>query len=682
MAFVRLFEYNGIYVAEDDSTYTLHDVTAFAPLGYSFADTGTLAVDMTNATTAIYSADRAATVYTGRTRLKWQANRGSSYVTGVNSATDLGLVENKLYSVVSNIPDSKISVTTNPSGNTIVNVFIDTETEITVSLTEASGTEITETLTFNGLFHIGSWHKINSSKTITVTAAAVPTELSVTNNVSNSEYSYSGGNPYDFTLTANDGYIFKSAPTAAYTGTSGESVSSEFVLSSDGKTATLENVSISSENLSVVFSGETEEETFTPTFTNNIAHSSFVWSGGTHQYTVKITADDGYIFDGEITAEYTGYSTGTTVSATFAVDEYKKKASCVCPDVDERAVITLKGTTTKEYAAVTKNLTNCTVDVADKVKIGDEITITLTSNENAAFSGTVPKIYYLEGGVPTTFDFTVTTDKKTATITYTPDRDFTINAVAYTVEPVGTSYGSINVYLVTVENLDSFSKKRFFRETQTDESIEQIDLGIYVNRIKRVFVNVQDNGEDTIKCGNYNTGITCKIPKSDIVALDFGDLNIPAVNGDIHDYSSTLQMFVPFVGLVSLDSSFIGKAINLSYKVNIVTGDGIAVISYDGTPFMIHDVSVCRDVLYKTGRYTLQTIGGGSFDEKSMYGLKPYVLMRYTLTHQLTQQTARTDVIIGEISGLSKFDDVNVDVNCLADEQSEIQNLLSTGVIL
>lgn len=682
MAFVRLFEYNGIYVAEDDSTYTLHDVTVFAPLGYSFADTGTLAVDMTNSSTATYSVDRAAIVYNGKTRLKWQANRGSAYIKGVNSSTTLELVENNLYDVVSNIPDSKISVTTNPSGNTIVNVFIGTETEITVSLTDSSGNEITETLTFNGLFYIGSWHKINAAKTITVTAATVPTELAVTNNVANTEYSYSGDNPYDFTLTANDGYIFKSAPTAAYTDTSGESTSSEFVLSSDGKTATLENVSISSENLNVVFSGETEEETLTPTFTNNITDTKFVWSGSAHQYTVKITADDGYIFDGEITAEYTGYSSGATVSATFAVDETKKTAVCICPDVDERAVITLNGATTKEYAAVTKNLTNCTADVADIVKIGDEITITVTSNENAAFSGTVPKIYYLDSGVPTTFDFTVSTDKKTATITYTPDRDFTINAVAQVVEPAGTDYGSINVYLVTIENLDSFGKKRFFKETQTDESVEQIDLGIYVNRIKRVFVNVPDNGTDTIKCGNYNTGITCKIPNSDIVTLDFGDLSIDGVNGDIHDYSGTLQVFVPFVGLVSLDSAFIGKAINLSYKVNIVTGDGIAVISYDGTPFMIHDVSVCRDVLYKTGRYTLQTIGGDSFDEKSMYGLEPYVLMRYTLTQQLTHHTARTDVIIGEISGLSKFDDVNVNVNCLADEQSEIQNLLSTGVIL
>lgn len=350
---------------------------------------------------------------------------------------------------------------------------------------------------------------------------------------------------------------------------------------------------------------------------------------------------------------------------------------------------TLTGTFTpkKDTTKIEYQLTNCVVTGTKQeyVENDGEVSAAIQANDNAYLT-TIQGIYTDADGDSIVIDGVIDSDTKTGNIKFTFPTGSTspiVYANAEVIEPVGTNYGAINVYCVTLDNLESFSKTRFFRFTDTDtQTNEQIDLGVYVNRLKRVFVDVPVSGDDVIKCGNYNTGVSCKAPQTDIITLDFGYLTLTGMNGNGHDYDANLQLFLPFVGFVTLDKTYIDKTINLIYKINIVTGDGVAIVSYLGTPVMINNVSVCRDVLYKTGNYTLQTIGGDSFDENSLYGVEPYVLMNYTTTQALINHTTNTDVIIGDITGLAKFENVNVTINCLADEQSEIQALLSSGVIL
>ena len=351
--------------------------------------------------------------------------------------------------------------------------------------------------------------------------------------------------------------------------------------------------------------------------------------------------------------------------------------------------VTLTGVFTpkKDTTKIEYRLTNCVVTGTKQeyVENDGEVSAAIQANDNAYLT-TIQGIYTDADGDSIVIDGVIDSDTKTGNIKFTFPSGSTspiVYANAEVIEPVGTNYGAINVYCVTLDNLESFSKARFFRFTDTEtQTNEQIDLGVYVNRLKRVFVDVPVSGDDVIKCGNYNTGVSCKAPQTDIITLDFGYLTLTGMNGNGHDYDANLQLFLPFVGFVTLDKTYIDKTINLIYKINIVTGDGVAIVSYLGIPVMINDVSVCRDVLYKTGNYTLQTIGGDSFDENSLYGIEPYVLMNYTTTQALINHTTNTDVIIGDITGLAKFENVNININCLADEQSEIQTLLSSGVIL
>ena len=334
---------------------------------------------------------------------------------------------------------------------------------------------------------------------------------------------------------------------------------------------------------------------------------------------------------------------------------------------------------------VTYNLQNCISSLTgETVEKGKEITIALTTNENAIFDGITPNVYYLEHGIPKTVNFTLDSEKKTGSLTFTPNYNFTLNAVANIIEPVAKNYGAINVYKVSLENLDAFSKQRFSKVVdETTGATQTVNLGVYVNRIKRIFTNVPVNGTDNLKCGNYDTKIVVETPKTDILTIDFGNVELTGANGNNEDFNAQVQMFIPCRGFVTVDSSYIGKTVNLTLKVNIITGDAVAFISCDGVAFQFESFSLSRDVIYRTGDNDLNIVGGDKWNEEILYGLEPYVLITENLTVNVPVNNTQENVTINAVTGFAQFANVNLNTaNLLVDEYNEIVTQLETGVYL
>ena len=78
------------------------------------------------------------------------------------------------------------------------------------------------------------------------------------------------------------------------------------------------------------------------------------------------------------------------------------------------------------------------------------------------------------------------------------------------------------IIALAIAALFSVARVIFFPNSITDTS--EINLGQYVNRIKRIFTTVPVAGNDVLKCGNYNTEISVKNPTSDVMLLDFGNV--------------------------------------------------------------------------------------------------------------------------------------------------------------
>lgn len=501
--------------------------------------------------------------------------------------------------------------------------------------------------------------------------------LKINNNVSGTNaVSVQNDVNFDITLTGDTDGTFTVAPVVTYKNTYNETVQGTMTV--NGNVATF-SVPVAT-NEEVTING-----TFTPkpkelTITNHVSGTvaSYVQNGENFDITLTGNTDGSYNV-----IPVVSYKNESGTATTGEMNVNGKVATFSVPVATNDAV-TITGTFTPETpqkdVPVTYTLTNCTVSPQPQtVKTGETLSLTVTPLTNYKLDscnliwndGTKDVTISVTGGV---ISFPV------------PDSCVSINikAVASIITPVGRNYGAINVYCVTLDNLDAFSKQRFFEIKDDTQGIyEEINLGIYVNRIRRIFTNVPVSGTDSLRCGNYNTGITVQTPEKDVIMLDFGDVTLTGLNGDSEDYNAQISVFIPCRGFVAVDSKYIGKTVNLSFQVNVITGDAVAFLSCDGVVFQLESFSLSRDVIYKTGTTELNIVGGTQWDEQILYGLEPYVIITQNTTVNKPVNNTQETVTIGDVTGYAQFENVDLNtVNLLVDEYNTIISELENGVYL
>lgn len=528
-------------------------------------------------------------------------------------------------------------------------------------------------------------------------------DLEVINNIPNTTATGTKGSSYleaSITLTANEGYKITAAQVE-FTNGYGYPDTKDLTISPDGKTASWEyddaNTGKSFTLTGTTASEGTPELNVTNNITGRGVTEQHTFDGETATFTVTGQYSPNKVRFFDLKASYTNKA-GTTTKTPFVVQdlEYRQQATLTVTDIDPTKPVTLTGS--YDYVVeISTNLSNCTAneDLPQYVKDGETVTVTLTANDGTKFDTekSTPKFYYKNAsGYPQTQDLTISSDKKTATGSIqvnTNWSDFAVIGSASPVTVVGEQYGAINVYLVTLDELVEFSAKRFFKETGTDPSTgapiyENIDLGAYVNKIRRIYTNIGASSTDVIRCGNYNTGVSCHQPAQDKITLDFGTAVVPAHNEDNTDYESEIQIFLPFVGFVNLNNAYAGKTIGLQYVINVVTGNGVALLSCNGVVFQVEETEPSSEIIYLSPSTQVKTVGGDDWNEMLYYGLEPYIYCKWYESASNGRNNDRQTGILGDFRGFNVFDDVTPihTAEMLTEEQEMIYAALSDGVYI
>jgi hypothetical protein len=513
----------------------------------------------------------------------------------------------------------------------------------------------------------------------------------------NSQWNESGGY-WDINVRTDDGFVFQGDVKAVYTNTSGYPKS--VVLEQNGaKVWAFGKLSQTNAKTKITITGETASEGNPElNVTNNVPNTTATGEKlGKTSARVTLTADEGF----KITSAQVGFSNGYgyPASENMTINEGGKSASWQNDDCEPDKGVTINGETGKftEGVSIEPNLSNCHADppLPEFLQYGETLNVTIKANENTAFDteqSTPNFFYYNETGYPTKQDLTVSGDKKTATgsiVLQDGWHNFSVNAQAYPVAVVGEQYGAINVYLVTLDELAEFSGKRFFKETGSDPETgatqyENIDLGTYVNKIRRVYTNIGASSTDVIRCGNYNTGVSCHQPAQDKITLDFGTAVVPAHNEDNTDYESEIQIFLPFAGFVNLNADYAGKTIALQYVINVVTGNGVALLSCNGVVFQVEETEPSSEIIYLSPSTQVKTVGGDDWNEMLYYGLEPYIYCKWYESASNGRNNDRQTGILGDFRGFNVFDDVTPihTAEMLTEEQEMIYTALSDGVYI
>ena len=415
--------------------------------------------------------------------------------------------------------------------------------------------------------------------------------------------------------------------------------------------------------------------------TNNIANSVVSYEQtNKNLFNLKVNCEGGFVGIPQIT-----YTNNFGEQTTKNLNVSGNVATFVLNTENDNITLSYKQDEPQKPIPVTYKLSKCVVigEKPESISLNETLNVTIQADVDATLKE-MQIITPDEFGGTNIINGSIDSSGKTGEVSFTPTKEYIsyieVKATATSDEPTLKSYGAINVYEVTFENLEEFAQKRFF--TSTDGTNTPVNLGDYVNRIKRIFVDIPTSGTDTIKCGNYDTQINVLTPQTDIITLDFGDITLKGYNVNAHDYETRITLFMPFFGFIDIDPRYIDKTINLKAKINIITGNGIAQISCENVPFHFENMPFSRDVIYRTATEYKDIIGGEKWDELNLLGFEPYVLMSYTETIKTPINETKERVTIGNVKGFSRFDDIEPisTKEMLTDEQKQIYSLLNSGV--
>ena len=545
--------------------------------------------------------------------------------------------------------------------------------------------------------------------TLNATGGSPVEPVKVTNNVEHTTYKTEvQGNNTVITLTCADGFTFDGVPTVTY----GADPEDPFA------DATTENMTVSGDVATFTIAtdsyggyatldGKTKTKTVEPTeptVTNNIADATESHTVDGSSVTVTLTSKKVML---NVSCAYTGTDgsaktvnvpVNVVVKEVVDTDNVTSNASFTVADADFNHPITITGDT-KQAMRIDYNLSGCTpVEKPRYCFVGEVLTITLNADSGNEFADASKcKITGYNPIVDYEVPMTVSEDKLTATGSITPtvgssDRDdlyIIVDAIATPTSTPTKKYGFINAYVLNEQNLEDFATARFVPYTgetgSTKEDPISYDLGDYINRVKRFFFPVEKGSTSKLFCGNFQVDTNVFNLASDTKVIDFGSVTIPNTTESTADYETDLNMFVPFLGLVTLPVDLIGCTVALQMRVNLLGGGGVYVLICEDRIVWTDEVQPCTDVLFRTQKQEVQVLGGSKFDSTYLMGLTPYIILqKKTITDTGTETGASRLKKVKDVSGFVKMNNVHFadTKNMLMDDVNSIINILRNGFTL
>lgn len=511
----------------------------------------------------------------------------------------------------------------------------------------------------------------------------------------------SAGTSVTITATANEGFYFNGRPYIKYTDLTGAEKNLYMSRSENDTVASVTQVfseiAQNATTLHVVCNAVAIPKKTWPvvvqTATNCTVDAPDTYTEG-ETLNITATPNDGYRFDTTPTLQYPGPG-GQTAKLSFTVQDdgtatFSRVVNGLPDGVTLSVVASAVEIPKKTYPIVTQTV-NCTITGVPAGNVyteGETLNLVLTANEGYYFD-VPPQVKFTgQGGVGAHMDFTIDpADDARATFnkalpTLMDSSNVTIYAVAAAKTVYTDKYGSINVYNVTVDELTQFAEERFFN-VEGEGSTQEVDLGDYVSKLFRLYCDIGDTTESTLKVGNYNlTNINVQVPINDTFTVDCGTLTVNGKNGTSNDFNGELQIMLPFIGFQSIN---IDKALNnplhLCYKINLVTGESVAILEINSIPAYYWDCKACQEILYLS--HVQETFSDYEFKSKFLYGFLPFIVYKYNT--DFTASPVNSDAVrekvlncVGyfEMTETTPFNAPNMNET----ERAKIIELLNSGV--
>lgn len=513
---------------------------------------------------------------------------------------------------------------------------------------------------------------------------------------------YEEGASVDVTVTANDGYYFSTVPTVGGV---------------EMTTTETENP----RNYSLTVTMDSNKEIVASAVVIPIPTPSHIWTFNTEGITsIEYSTDYGNTYQ-PLTEDLTFNNQYLYIKLNFVEGTtFANAPTLVISDSSMSEVKTITGTTQEgnnyylfnvsnmyvfsdnyytinaqgvapETYTVTVTITNCSCSVSDGQSFvkGVDFTATLTPDSGYYFESTPQLVAHIQGAY-VYYNFvegengiwSLTVDGATTNLwSSVSGQNPSITANAQVIpSPSVTKYGFITLYKPSGDNMESLANVRFYKDT----SGNYIDLGQYISNVYRTFFTIPTSKSATLNLGGYSTDINTPVIENDTITLNCGSVEVMGKYNNIMDYNNTtIEIFLPFVGIVTLDTSkCIGKTLTLTYIVNLVNGKGIITLIDNDNIIVYNGSCECTfKVPYKVNQ--LDTIQGDiSIESNYLLGFTPYIIIRRDKSIDTPTKSDIGTIALATYNGYIKGRLLNNTILATEKEKAEIESLFNSGVYI
>lgn len=301
--------------------------------------------------------------------------------------------------------------------------------------------------------------------------------------------------------------------------------------------------------------------------------------------------------------------------------------------------------------------------------------------------------------------------------------------------PSGSASALYSIYNPTQEELNNFGSW-LWSANFVDQLLKMFNDPMQsIIGLHKVFAQPIISGRGNIKVGYLDSGVNTNLVSNQYVTIDCGSIKINEYFGNVFDYYpyTKLQLYLPFIGIVDLDTSdTMRSSLNVKYHIDVLTGACLAEVNvtrdshrgilytYNGNCAVQYPLSSGSYMGIVTGiisagigvavgvggnpllgaGMTLSDISGMRTDVRHSGNLsgnagamgikKPYIIITRPQTHvadeveKFTGYPTNNTLTLSNVNGYAKVNYVHVEEieGAFNSEKDEIERLLKEGVII
>ena len=258
--------------------------------------------------------------------------------------------------------------------------------------------------------------------------------------------------------------------------------------------------------------------------------------------------------------------------------------------------------------------------------------------------------------------------------------------------------GINNVYLLDEVTARKVMKERFIimvdgGNSESGTSIKAYDVAdriIGLINIPFIVDNKYQVGKENVYLADYNTNIQATVLNSDTIIINMGSISVPHLNNNLLDYLNVKAFLnLPYSAPINLEvNDVIGYELKIEYWIDVYNGECMIKILSTKTNSIIESKRVDLGVNVPFNK--LGTVPNNhsfnSIDSTGYNGINtPFIEIKTydtVLVNALFTNPVIDEKTLIDEEGFIEVENIELSVNAMLQEKSEILNLLRQGVII